>query len=115
MYLLLLLLLSGLELTRGQAGTDNLGLLYEGKSLEVATLIQSERVSLEFIINATEVEMRESFIKIKKRRRGLVQARVFAGNYSQAGTPARSGLRGHRCKKRLKSCLTFVLIFKARQ
>jgi hypothetical protein len=65
MFLFLLLLLSGLELIRGQAGNDNLGLLYEGKSLEVATLIQSERVSLEFIINATEVEMRESFIKIK--------------------------------------------------
>jgi hypothetical protein len=69
MFLFLLLLLSGLELIRGQAGTDNLGLLYEGKSLEVATLIQSERVSLEFIINATEVEMRESFIKIKTQER----------------------------------------------
>jgi hypothetical protein len=67
MYLFLLLLFaSGLELSLGQSDTDNLGILYVGKSLEVATLIQSERVSLEFIINATEVEMRESFIKIKK-------------------------------------------------
>jgi hypothetical protein len=80
MFLFFMLLLSGLELIRAQAGNDNLGLLYEGKSLEVATLIQSERVSLEFIINATEVEMRESFIKIKNAGEGWYKLGFLQGN-----------------------------------
>jgi hypothetical protein len=80
MFVILIMLLAlGLEKAKGQAGQDSLGLLYEGKQLEVATVIRSERISIEYVLNATETEMREAFIKIKNAGEGWYRLTFLQG------------------------------------
>jgi hypothetical protein len=58
---------------------DTLGLLYENKILNAATVIRSERISLEYKFESNETVMRESFIKIKNAGEGWLNLAFLQG------------------------------------